>query len=182
MPSLRIAKKTPLTFNIARLWGSGEGTNEKLDLDVKVEFSGEGLDLKTGLTGELMFIKLKDNISVIVKNLVVKAKFSCAKCLKEYNEKVVIPEAERQFFGESQKEDAFNDYYLIDSKAMTIDLNDMVRQEIILHFPLIPVCSKRCKGLCQYCGKDKNKALCKCKGEEIAETHKPFKNLKKLLS
>jgi uncharacterized protein len=63
---------------------------------------------------------------------------------------------------------------------MTIDLNEMLRQEIILHFPPNPLCSSRCKGLCQVCGKDKNKKLCTCTVDD-GKVYKPFKDLKKII-
>ncbi|MEK7085982.1 MAG: DUF177 domain-containing protein, partial [Patescibacteria group bacterium] len=61
-----------------------------------------------------------------------------------------------------------------------IDLGEFLRQEIILHFPLIPVCSKSCKGLCPTCGKDKNKEDCDCPKRET-EGYKPLAVLKKLI-
>jgi uncharacterized protein len=95
-------------------------------------------------------------------------------------EEVTVPQAECEFSSHREHDDLLNDIYYIDTKDKTVDLSEVFRQEIILHFPLIPVCSKRCKGLCPVCGKDRNKTLCKCK-QDLPETHQPFKNLKKLI-
>jgi uncharacterized protein len=42
----------------------------------------------------------------------------------------------------------------------TLDLSDDVRQEIILEYPLKPLCKQDCKGLCLVCGKNLNEGFC----------------------
>jgi len=41
-----------------------------------------------------------------------------------------------------------------------VDMTDDVRQEIILAYPMIPVCRPQCKGLCMACGQNLNVASC----------------------
>lgn len=41
-----------------------------------------------------------------------------------------------------------------------VDITDDVRQEIILAYPMIPVCRPQCKGLCMVCGQNLNAAPC----------------------
>lgn len=174
------SRKNPLLFDIARLWGSPEGTTEKHQINVKPVLEDIDFELASALKGELLFIKMKDMISVLARDMSVEVKFNCVKCLKSFSQDVDFTDIEREFHIKKQRDDQLKDIYYIDSKEMTIDLADMFRQEIILHFPLIPVCSKRCKGLCPQCGKDRNRAACKCR-QETPETHQPFKNLKKLI-
>ncbi len=131
-----------------------------------------------------MMIKLKEEISVLISNAQVDLKLTCQLCLEPFVQTIVIPEAEREFYHTAPEEiEDPGDVFLINTKALIIDLSEMVRQEIILHFPLIPVCSKSCKGLCMYCGANRNKAKCECKEEEdvLTETHKPFGDLQKIL-
>ncbi|MBI2174769.1 MAG: DUF177 domain-containing protein [Candidatus Omnitrophica bacterium] len=61
------------------------------------------------------------------------------------------------------------DVHLLDVKAMSsyhvaptdvVDITDDVRQEIILAYPMIPVCREDCKGLCISCGQNLNVAAC----------------------
>ncbi|MFA5093926.1 MAG: DUF177 domain-containing protein [Candidatus Omnitrophota bacterium] len=48
-----------------------------------------------------------------------------------------------------------------DVKGKTVlDLTDDIRQEIILEYPVKPLCSENCKGLCQVCGKNLNEGDC----------------------
>ena len=41
-----------------------------------------------------------------------------------------------------------------------VDITDDVRQEIILSYPMIPVCKPECKGLCRECGQNLNRESC----------------------
>lgn len=43
-----------------------------------------------------------------------------------------------------------------------IDLAPMVRDAILLELPLAPLCREDCRGLCPYCGIDRNEASCDC--------------------
>jgi len=48
-----------------------------------------------------------------------------------------------------------------DVKGKTVlDLTEDVRQEIILEYPIKPLCKENCKGLCQACGKNLNEGDC----------------------
>ena len=42
-----------------------------------------------------------------------------------------------------------------------LDISPDIREEIILDYPLKPLCSANCKGLCPVCGANLNKAKCK---------------------
>jgi uncharacterized protein len=52
--------------------------------------------------------------------------------------------------------------YPVDNSNPVIDLNTDIREEIILDYPLKPLCSPRCKGLCPKCGKNLNEGGCSC--------------------
>ena len=43
-----------------------------------------------------------------------------------------------------------------------IDITEDVRQEIMLTYPMIPVCAPGCKGLCRRCGQNLNEQTCAC--------------------
>ena len=47
--------------------------------------------------------------------------------------------------------------------AGEIDLTDNLREEIILSYPLKPLCRPDCLGLCPTCGRNFNKGECNCK-------------------
>jgi uncharacterized protein len=41
-----------------------------------------------------------------------------------------------------------------------VDITDDIRQEIILEYPMVPVCQPACKGLCVTCGQNLNAEAC----------------------
>ena len=44
----------------------------------------------------------------------------------------------------------------------TIDLERLLREQLVLAVPFAPLCHEDCKGLCAYCGVDKNREQCEC--------------------
>lgn len=55
---------------------------------------------------------------------------------------------------------------LYDEHAMAIDLDEVVREELILNVPAWPLCRPDCRGLCPQCGLDLNETSCTCTREE----------------
>jgi len=64
-------------------------------------------------------------------------------------------------------------------KGDTVDLDDIVREQIYLSIPMKCVCKSDCRGLCPRCGANLNKAQCSCRSESA---HPAFSNLEKLRS
>ena len=175
-------KISPLTFKIAKIWGSSEGSTEKHTIDQKISFDSAEIDTASNFQAQLLLIKLKDELTALLSDVSIGVNLVCIRCLKSYIATIQIPGIERQFLAHPSQyqKDPF-ELFAIDMKYMTIDLTEMVRQEIILHFPSIQVCSESCKGLCQHCGKNLNTGTCDCKEEET-DAQKPFQNLKKLMA
>jgi len=46
--------------------------------------------------------------------------------------------------------------------AEVVELNDEIRQEIVLDYPMKIICKPECKGLCPNCGQNLNIAKCEC--------------------
>ncbi len=51
------------------------------------------------------------------------------------------------------------------SENMELDLEDLIRSDIILGLPFLFLCKEDCKGLCPKCGKNLNTEECICKPE-----------------
>ena len=43
-----------------------------------------------------------------------------------------------------------------------IELNDVLREFVLLSLPIKRVCSDHCKGICPVCGQNRNQSECKC--------------------
>jgi uncharacterized protein len=59
-----------------------------------------------------------------------------------------------------------------------IDLEKLVREQILLNLPEKIFCRDDCKGLCENCGTNRNVQDCNCKKEEIDPRWSALKNLK----
>lgn len=59
----------------------------------------------------------------------------------------------------------------------TVDLESILREQIILMLPLKPLCSESCQGLCPRCGAILNREACNC---QAAKAESPLARLAKL--
>lgn len=170
-----------LIFDISHLINKETGATEVYSFDESVKF--DDIKLAGNLSGRVEIMRLEDGVNVVAKNIKTSKQFRCEKCLESFTADMKIDSAERVFFfNRPEIVDDPADLFLIDKKHLTVDLAEMFRQEIILHFPVIQVCSTRCKGICPGCGKNRNKKECGCKiQEEIPAAVNPFAVLKKLL-
>jgi uncharacterized protein len=51
---------------------------------------------------------------------------------------------------------------LIYFQGEEVDLTEGIQEQVILSFPLRPLCRADCKGLCARCGADLNQEVCRC--------------------
>ena len=73
---------------------------------------------------------------------------SCARCLEWFEIDLVEP-------------DFIISRELAECDAV-VDLTDEMREAIVLALPTYPVCDEECKGLCPYCGINRNLESCSC--------------------
>lgn len=170
-----------LTFSVSTLINEETGMSEIYSFEGPVKF--EGVETKSDIKGKVEMMRIDEGFNISVKNVEIKVELNCEKCLKPITKTVKLDFFEKQFLlNEPKKPEDPNDLYLVDKKHMTVDLLEPLRQEIILHFPAVQVCSESCKGICPKCGTDLNKKKCKCKIEKIEEpSNKPLAGLKKLI-
>lgn len=80
------------------------------------------------------------NISAVLE-------FRCSRCLSPYS----VP-----------LERAFRCDHRIEKGEEEADLTPYIRDELMLDYPIKPLCKDSCKGLCRGCGADLNKGGCSC--------------------
>lgn len=99
------------------------------------------------------------------------AVLQCNRCLTEWTESGEV--FFTQLFGQEPGED---------QEPITrdghIDLEPVVRDEVCLALPLVPLCQENCSGLCPTCGTDLNTNPCSGHAEE---SESPFGALQQLL-
>jgi len=59
-----------------------------------------------------------------------------------------------------------------------INLKDAIQEQVVMEFPLRPLCKLNCKGLCPKCGTDLNEAPCDCEQRPSPGKFAVLKNLK----
>lgn len=94
------------------------------------------------------FIRKVDQELVVSADIRCPLKLTCGRCLDEFAQQV--------------QTDAVFSYEVAPTDV--VDITDDVRQEVLLAYPLVPVCREGCKGLCSTCGQNLNQATCPHQG------------------
>ena len=95
------------------------------------------------------FITKADEELVVDADIRRPVHLSCARCLEEFD---VVVTAKSLFT------------YKVHPTEV-VDITEDVRQEIILAYPMVPVCRPGCKGLCASCGQNLNAGTCNHQAE-----------------
>ena len=90
------------------------------------------------------FITKAENAILVQAQIRCRVRLSCARCLEPFE----LP----------METAAILSYQVRPSDV--VDITDDIRQEILLAYPMIPVCRQVCKGLCPACGQNLNAGSC----------------------
>ena len=58
-----------------------------------------------------------------------------------------------------------------------LELNDVLREQVLLDLPMQRVCKSDCKGVCPYCGQNRNTSACNCQVAPIDDRWSALKRL-----
>lgn len=97
----------------------------------------------------------------------------CSRCLEimhckftaEMRVVYLPPSAQVQIEGE-EGVDAEDELDLYTHDGVTLDLRPPVHDQVLLAFPIQPLCRPDCAGLCQVCGGNRNESQCMCQAAE----------------
>lgn len=129
----------------------------------------EGEALLREIRGTLSARRLQANV-LVEGRMTAQLETACSRCL----EKAVLPVAAsfKYTFAplpeeplpewELTAEDLDFAYYHED----TIELDDILFEQLLLQVPIKPLCAETCRGLCPRCGVNRNLADCSCRDEE----------------
>ena len=81
----------------------------------------------------------------------------CYRCLRDVDRKIDIGIRD-EFI--SSKKATDNDFYIYSGNF--VELDRVLKDNIILNLPMRQVCTKECKGLCSKCGINLNEKKCDC--------------------
>ena len=120
------------------------------------EISPDDLDIDIGIMHFPDALRLKaeawksDSDLTVEVHIEGERNFTCSLCLEEFN---------------NLFEKDFTLHYDIKGRDSVI-IDQDVRDEIILEHPIRILCSPDCKGVCLFCGANRNEETCDCKGDE----------------
>ena len=102
----------------------------------------------------------------------------CARCLSPVTgqftldlEKTVAP---RNLLGDLD-EDKLDEFAIIEDGFL--DMDEQLREQLEMEFPMRFLCREDCKGLCPKCGKNLNEGECDCDHTEIDPRMEPLRKL-----
>lgn len=98
----------------------------------------------------------------------VPGKFVCDRCVDPFDRQIeaayqivyVYDDRDRGKYSDDEVQ-------VIHSGTTAIDLDDDLRQYLLLAVPLKLLCQDSCRGLCPHCGTNWNRSRCSCQSEEI---------------
>ena len=125
---------------------------EEVQIEVKIEKVGHEIFLRGNIKTEL--------------------ELECSRCLKHFlfpvNENFqTIFQPFSPGTGEEEIELMKDELDIEFYKDDIIDLAEIVREQILLSIPMIPICDESCQGLCPRCGKNLNLNKCLCAREPV---------------
>lgn len=153
-----------------------------LELSEKIE---SDTDLKILSPVQALIRIDKKNSEIFLKGtLSVTLQQQCSRCLKIFDTEMKIDID--TLYRPSKEIDVEEHYELKSDELETafykndeIDIDDLLKEQILLNLPMKPLCSEQCKGLCPKCGTDLNITQCKCEVSEVDERLAVLKQLLK---
>jgi len=128
-------------------------------------------------------IRLAGNEVFVNGHVDIQAQVECDRCLKPVEipvsadfELEYITGSEYESSGVAELTEAEMSVSVFDGEA--VDVDEIVKEQILLSVPTRMLCREDCKGICPQCGTDRNTGECNCVTEEIDPRWAALKNLK----
>lgn len=167
---------SPIALNIGPLLSNDQGARLDFDFSEPLDLEkDDGCHLIEKVSGHVRCMKLPHEISVHVSNLHTRATSMCVRCTKQVEIDIDITSVEREFLIDLPKSDLEEgeDSFYVHKSRSEIVIDELLRQEILLHFPPVTLCLPGCKGLCDKCGANRNEKECSCT-HDATGSFRPF--------
>ncbi len=161
-----------MQFNVAQLLKEPTGATRKYDVEEPLDDLDPDLVIQEPITGKVKFTKIPRGVLVTGRVETV-LEVNCNRCLEPFDQPVVI-ELEEEFHattdlqtGASLPQPEDDDSATFIDEKHIIDLSEVVRQDLLLELPSIPLCREGCRGICPQCGINLNEGQCDCPTESV---------------
>lgn len=135
-----------MKINVDDILPEGLDVAEKLDpRSMSLYLDSQGIDFTEPIEVRARFRKSGAEVFIDV-SLKSSVEYTCSRCLTKFKK-------------------PFNEDFNINHEVKpgdVLDVDEDIRQEIIIDYPMKSVCKQDCKGLCQNCGQNLNAAECEC--------------------
>jgi len=128
-------------------------------------------------------VKRSGNEVFVNGHVETRAQLECDRCLKPV-ELPVSADFELEYITgaeyESSSAAALNEEEMSVSvfDGESIDVDEIVKEQVLLAVPARMLCREECKGICPECGIDRNSGQCNCAAEEVDPRWAALKGLK----
>ena len=150
----------------------------------RMEFASEGLEQVTPLhaAGSAEVLRNSDGEVRVQGRFTVKLSANCDRCLASasfpldagfdlfYRPVAEIARDEEIEIDEGEAEIGFYE-------GAGLELEDILREQILLALPMQRVCSEDCKGICPVCGKNRNQSACDCHSHGVDDRWAALRDL-----
>ncbi|MBI5632452.1 MAG: DUF177 domain-containing protein [Nitrospirae bacterium] len=143
---------------------------EGLDVELEEKISIEGFSVPSPVKAQLAVHKTATEV-MITGSLTAELQMECSRCLKVVRQSQDLPISVVYHPADemgSEKHGLHDDemdmgFY----SGEELDLDELIREQILLSVQMKPLCSEECKGICPKCGIDLNSGTCTCVQKEI---------------
>lgn len=153
--------------------------DEGLSLDLEEKFEVENQTLVSPVKAHLELSKTGPEVSISGR-IETELKLQCSRCLKMFSRPMDVPiqvvyhpieeiTAERHALRDDEMETGFY-------TGSVIDLQDVLKEQVVLNISMKPLCDEACRGICPHCGNDLNSQECSCEKKAADPRFEVLKN------
>lgn len=150
---------SPLRLNVGFITYQTIGFSRDFPFEIPHVRLQDDLDL-TDLNGTVRITRTPQGLLVQVK-MRASASTECVRCLTNFSHDLNVDFSELYAFNQR----SVTDSNLILPEDGKIDLEPLLREYMLLEFPINPLCKPDCKGLCPICGENLNLITCNHEAE-----------------
>jgi len=130
------------------------GYSRKFEIDIPAVNLSPDLAL-TNFSGILRISRTAQGL-LLQANMRANSQVECGRCLEPFVQPLEVEFTELYAFSAN----SVTESGLLVPETGVIDLSPIIREEMLLAFPLKPICQPDCKGLCPICGENRNLVAC----------------------